>query len=218
MSTHFKRMAELSPQEKRVLLAELLRKKARTVKSFPLSFAQQRLWFLNQMDPGAPVYNVPLATRVTGPLDADALARCLNAVVRRHEILRATFATGEEGTPVQVVAPEARNGVVLAHALAQPARHLQQQLVAGGVAEGVVDRLEVVDVEQHHADRRALTLGQAELPGQRLDEQGPVGELGQGVVVGPVRIDGGVAAAHIIADETLAKQHSKMAAPGTAKK
>ena len=91
MSTLSKHTADLSPREKRGLLAQLLRQKGRGLKSFPLSFAQQRLWFLDQMDPGAPVYNVPLAARLTGPLDVEALAKSLNGVVRRHDVLRTTF-------------------------------------------------------------------------------------------------------------------------------
>jgi hypothetical protein len=61
MSTVFSRTGNLSSEEKRLLLAQMLRKKGRGRKSFPLSFAQQRLWFLNQMSPGAPISNVPLA-------------------------------------------------------------------------------------------------------------------------------------------------------------
>src|SRR5262245_44168632 len=94
----------MSPQNKRALLSQMMRRMQRA-KCFPLSFAQQRLWFLNQMDPGAPVYNVPLAARITGPLQVDALEKSLNRVVRRHDILRTTFGTGEDGAAVQVVAP-----------------------------------------------------------------------------------------------------------------
>jgi amino acid adenylation domain-containing protein len=70
----------------------------------PLSFAQQRLWFLHQLDPANPVYNLPTAVRLTGRLDAAALAATIAEVVRRHEALRTTFST-EGGTPVQIVAP-----------------------------------------------------------------------------------------------------------------
>jgi hypothetical protein len=105
VSTLSKRTIDLSPSEKRAFLAQLLRKKARASKSYPLSFAQQRLWFLDQMVPGTPLYNVPLAARLTGPLNVEALQKSLNAVVRRHDVLRTTFTTGADGTPVQVVAP-----------------------------------------------------------------------------------------------------------------
>ena len=54
----------------------------------PLSFAQQRLWFLDQLEPGSPLYNIPVALRARGPLDAAALARGLGEIVRRHEALR----------------------------------------------------------------------------------------------------------------------------------
>jgi len=95
----------LSPQEKRALLAQLLRKKATASRSLPLSFAQQQLWFLDRLEPGGVAYNVPLAVRLTGPLDVTALQRSLDALVRRHEILRTTFAAGETGEPTQVVGP-----------------------------------------------------------------------------------------------------------------
>ncbi|MCY1022339.1 non-ribosomal peptide synthetase [Pyxidicoccus sp. MSG2] len=64
------------------------------------SFAQQRLWFLAQLDPGGFAYNAPFATRLTGPLDVGALEAGFQEVVQRHESLRTTFAQ-VEGHPVQ---------------------------------------------------------------------------------------------------------------------
>ncbi len=72
----------------------------------PLSFAQQRLWFLAQLEPGSPLYNMPLALRVVGPLQVPALAAALTAVVRRHEVLRTIFAAAD-GVPAQVILPPA---------------------------------------------------------------------------------------------------------------
>src|SRR5260221_93730 len=71
---------------------------------FPTSYSQQRLWFLDQLQPGSGAYNVPTAARLQGPLDAAVLERAFNEVVARHESLRTTFAS-EAGVPVQVVAP-----------------------------------------------------------------------------------------------------------------
>ena len=68
----------------------------------PLSFAQQRLWFLDQFEPGNSVYNVPSALRLTGPLNFNALQQSLQQIVHRHEALRTTFAL-IEGEPVQVI-------------------------------------------------------------------------------------------------------------------
>nr|WP_301542280.1 non-ribosomal peptide synthetase [Pyxidicoccus fallax] len=70
--------------------------------ALPLSFAQQRLWFLDQLQPGAATYNIPVALRLEGPLDTAALERAFTEVVRRHESLRTTFAD-EGGAPIQVI-------------------------------------------------------------------------------------------------------------------
>src|SRR6185369_11510748 len=71
----------------------------------PLTFAQQRLWFLAQLQPDNTAYNMNLAVRLTGPLDLEALERSLNEVVRRHEVLRTSFAASD-GKPIQVIAPQ----------------------------------------------------------------------------------------------------------------
>ena len=72
----------------------------------PLSFAQQRLWFLQQLEPGSASYNTPFAVRLAGRLHVPALAAAVNGLVRRHEVLRTTFVV-EEGRPRQVIAPPA---------------------------------------------------------------------------------------------------------------
>ncbi|HSF43792.1 MAG TPA: amino acid adenylation domain-containing protein [Thermoanaerobaculia bacterium] len=72
--------------------------------SLPLSFAQQRLWFIDQLQPGSPLYNIPVALRVEGPLRAQVLALCLAEITRRHEGLRTVFRAAE-GSPVQVIQP-----------------------------------------------------------------------------------------------------------------
>ena len=70
----------------------------------PLSYAQQRLWFLDQLEPGSAVYNLPIALRLTGVLDVTAWEKSLEEIVRRHEILRTIF-PAQDGRPVQVVVP-----------------------------------------------------------------------------------------------------------------
>ncbi|HEY0406879.1 MAG TPA: amino acid adenylation domain-containing protein, partial [Pyrinomonadaceae bacterium] len=76
-------------------------------RELPLSFAQQRLWFLDQLVPGNPFYNVDTTTRLDATLDIEALERSLNEIVRRHEALRTTFGM-VDGQPAQIVAPALR--------------------------------------------------------------------------------------------------------------
>lgn len=71
----------------------------------PLSYAQQRLWFLCQLDPDSPVYNIPSAVTLTGELDIDALQRALAQIIRRNENLRTSF-TQENGIPRVVISDE----------------------------------------------------------------------------------------------------------------
>ncbi len=75
----------------------------------PLSFAQQRLWFLHRLEPESPVYNMPAALHLPGRLDRAMLAAALGEVARRHESLRTRFVAfdGELGEPVQVIDPPA---------------------------------------------------------------------------------------------------------------
>ncbi|WP_370644037.1 amino acid adenylation domain-containing protein [Myxococcus sp. RHSTA-1-4] len=70
----------------------------------PLSFAQQRLWFLYRMEPDSPVYNMPAVLRLTGALDTEVVRRCMEALRERHESLRTTFRMSGQ-MPVQVVTP-----------------------------------------------------------------------------------------------------------------
>ncbi|MCY1023460.1 non-ribosomal peptide synthase/polyketide synthase [Pyxidicoccus sp. MSG2] len=80
--------------------------RARREGPLPLSFAQQRLWFLDRLEPGSPFYNMPAALWLEGTLDAGALEHALTELMRRHEVLRTTFQTEASG-PVQVIHPPA---------------------------------------------------------------------------------------------------------------
>ncbi len=70
--------------------------------NLPLSYAQQRLWFIDQLEPGSAAYNIPCAVTLSGSLDTDALIRSLNEIVRRHEVLRTSFPSSD-GEPRQQI-------------------------------------------------------------------------------------------------------------------
>ena len=96
-------IADLSPSEKRALLAELLRKKANQSQPFhPLSDNQQGIWFLCQLAPESSVYNVSFAGHIRDEVDAAALRRAFQALVDRHPSLRTTI-TVQSGKPVQQI-------------------------------------------------------------------------------------------------------------------
>ncbi|WP_164002944.1 non-ribosomal peptide synthetase, partial [Pyxidicoccus caerfyrddinensis] len=95
----------MTSEQKRSRLADLLRGKARQSRRAPLSFAQERLWFLDQLEPGSPAFNMPFTLELTGDVDAEALRSGLEALVHRHEALRTTFHGEPEGPVQRVSAP-----------------------------------------------------------------------------------------------------------------
>jgi amino acid adenylation domain-containing protein len=109
------RIAHLSP-EKRKLLERMLAKQGaaspqapvvprpRGADVCPMSFSQQRLWILHQLDPDGALYNTAFSLRFRGPARGDRVERCYQELVRRHEILRTSF-TFRDGQPVQVIVP-----------------------------------------------------------------------------------------------------------------
>jgi amino acid adenylation domain-containing protein len=109
------RLKSLSPEKRRLLL-KLLQEQAapqerlqaiprrRQDGPVPLSFAQQRLWFIDRLTSGNPSYNIPLAVQLEGALDVAALARSLREIVRRHEVLRTRFVE-QDGQAVQMIDP-----------------------------------------------------------------------------------------------------------------
>ena len=110
------RLARLSPDKRKVfdqLLGDArgsapipVRRRSPGADRTTLSFAQQRLWFVEQLVPGTTMYNIPSVLRLRAPIDAAALERSINEIVRRHEALRTTF-QAIDGLPFQIVAAEA---------------------------------------------------------------------------------------------------------------
>ena len=105
-------IAELTPDQRARLEQRLLESRQRPANpptpprdrpaQLPLSFAQQRLWFLDRLEPQQGVYNIPRAVRLRGVLNVEALRRALDVIVERHEALRTTFAS-LDGVPSQQV-------------------------------------------------------------------------------------------------------------------
>jgi amino acid adenylation domain-containing protein len=125
---------ELTPEEKRALLARLLRKKTNKPNSSPVSYAQQRFWFIEQFTPGNSAYHIPAAVRLVGQLDLAALARSFTEIIRRHEVLRTTFVE-RDGRAEQLIAPPTPVGLPLADLSGQPAQEREAELQRLATAE-----------------------------------------------------------------------------------
>ena len=114
-------------------------------KDLPLSFAQQRLWLLNQLEPNNPLYNVHAAVRLTGLLNVAALEQSFNEIVRCHEVLRTRFVT-VDGQPFQVVEPTLT--------LTLPVVDLRSRSVSGGHSLPPTEReTKVQNLAQEEANR-----------------------------------------------------------------
>lgn len=98
-------LQNLSAEEKRRLLTELLQRKAAQPQRHQPSLAQERLWFLHQLDNQSAHYNMLIAWRLTGNLNVAALHQSLQEIVRRHAVLRTVFQADAAGMPLAVVAP-----------------------------------------------------------------------------------------------------------------
>src|SRR5215212_2508593 len=118
MSSLTTQIADLSSAKLELLAQRLREKRESSVQQptiprrpesdapLPLSFAQQRLWFLDQLVPNSPAYNVPTSVRLSGALDPDVLQRTFTELLRRHEILRTSFPIRDD-QPQQLIAPPA---------------------------------------------------------------------------------------------------------------
>ena len=107
---------------------------------FPLSFAQERLWFLDQFQPGSPMYHIPQAYRFTGPLNVLALEQSLDEIMRRHEVLRMSIAV-VDGQPMQVI--DAQHSLKLLQVdlrqMEMPMRDMEMQRLAAEEAAAPFD-------------------------------------------------------------------------------
>ncbi|MCP4654560.1 MAG: AMP-binding protein, partial [bacterium] len=131
------RLEALQAETKTKTKTKIIVPVARDSGGVPLSFAQERLWFLERLEPGTAIYNIPAALRLLGPIDPAALRAALDQVVRRHESLRTTFRE-EKGRPLQVVAPRTGKGrgwpVIDLGALDAPARERELERLTAAEA------------------------------------------------------------------------------------
>jgi pristinamycin I synthase-3/4 len=140
----------------------------------PLSFAQQRLWFLDQIDPGSPAYNIPLVIELSGDLSVPALAASCQEIVARHESLRTTFGV-VAGEPVQKIGPAVTHPLPVIDLTGLPAARIEAQglmareasrpfdLARGALLRAVVLRLSddhhIALVSMHHIVSDGWSMG-----------------------------------------------------------
>ena len=143
----YKEIATLSP-EKRELLEAMLAEQGvdlsevvivpvpRDGRRLPLSFAQQRLWFLDRLQPESPLYNIPAALRLRGRLDLEALEKSFELIVRRHEILRTVF-DEENGEPYQVISDQVRLPIEVVDLREIPDEQIESELLRLAVEDSL---------------------------------------------------------------------------------
>ena len=134
--------------------------------AIPLSYAQQRLWFLDQLEPGSSFYNIPMALRLEGPLNQLALEQGINEIIRRHENLRTTFVS-VDGEAAQVIADSAITPVACVDLSAFPEQTWQtltQQVTQEeattpfDLAKGPLMRVRLIHLSRKQAKHEAILL------------------------------------------------------------
>ncbi|HEY6350084.1 MAG TPA: amino acid adenylation domain-containing protein [Candidatus Angelobacter sp.] len=125
-------------------------------RELPLSYAQQRIWFMEQLSPGGPLYTIPLQLRMKGELDHQALQRSFNEMVRRHEVLRTKFPVRDDG-PVQEIASHLQlniekldlSGLAEGDHLRQAEKELDAEISQGfDLATGPLVRVKLLKLDQ----------------------------------------------------------------------
>ena len=150
MSDIAKQISGLSAEKRQLLeqylktaglnLSNVILPQRRDTNKFPLSFAQQRLWFLDQLEPNSTVYNIPDTQYFEGPINLDALERSLSECIQRHESLRTTFHV-VDSEPLQVIAeaqPQKLEVIDLTH-LPEMEREVEAQRMADEEAQQPFD-------------------------------------------------------------------------------
>jgi condensation domain-containing protein len=162
--------------DKRQIVRAVLESELRAPRRFPLSYAQEQLWFMDKLQPGSPVYNIPLYVPFRGPLDVAGLKRALDALAARHDMLRARFDTVDD-RPTQIIEPEIAVDLAFEDLSGLPAERQRDALgrslnaevqrpfdLAGGVcARYKLFRLDpanhLLSVTMHHIITDAWSLG-----------------------------------------------------------
>ncbi|MEE8302751.1 MAG: condensation domain-containing protein, partial [Candidatus Tectomicrobia bacterium] len=187
MSDLHQRIANLSLEKRALLERRLMQQGALATKvqgipcrdtddPCPLSFAQQRLWFLDQLDPNSPLYNITKALRLCGDLNVSVLQQTLNAIVTRHDVLRTTFTT-VDGEAVQVISapcavpltisdlrdcPDAQRETELQRQLTQEARrpfHLDRDIMLRAILFQLGEAEHVLLLVIHHIASDGWSMG-----------------------------------------------------------
>lgn len=169
-------LARLSLAEKRDVVRALLTRVFAQPRVFPLSRAQEQLWFMDKLQPGSPLYNIPLYVPFEGRFDLASLSRALAALARRHDMLRARF-DARDDQPVQIIEPEVEIALPVNDLSTLPAERRKEALaralneeaqtgfdLGGGVCVRYrVHRLapdsHLLSVTMHHIISDAVSLG-----------------------------------------------------------
>ncbi len=146
----------LTIEQKRAKLAEALRRKEQAFIEAPLSYSQQRLWFVDQIQPGNPIYNINVTVRITGELRRDRFEPLMQQVVERHESLRTTFVV-RDGVPWQHIAARVRPNIEYLDHSELPGDSLDEMLTRFArahaltefdLAQGPLSRISIIQISE----------------------------------------------------------------------